>query len=92
MLSKNEVKYIQSLYQKKTRNDEGLFVAEGPKIMEELVYSDYRIRKVYATDKWSRPENLPVEIILVNEDELGKISNLQTANEVLAVVEQNGAG
>lgn len=88
MLSKNEVKYIQSLYQKKTRNQEGLFVAEGVKILEELASSDYHIRKVYATDRWLQPENLPAEVARVSEDELNKISNLQTASQVLAIVEQ----
>ena len=39
MLSKNELKYIQSLCQKKQRQAEGLFIAEGTKLVAELVKS-----------------------------------------------------
>ncbi len=88
MLSKNEAKYIQSLYHKKTRNEEGLFIAEGPKIIEEIASSDFIIKKLYATDHWMKPTNVSAEVIRISEEELNKISNLQTANEVLAIVEQ----
>lgn len=88
MLSKNEVKYIQSLYHKKTREAEGVFVVEGPKMIEELLQSDYRIRKLYAVDEWMKPSNVDAEITIVDEGELQRISGLQTANQVLAVVEQ----
>ena len=53
MISKNEVKYIQSLYHKKTRDEEGLFIAEGVKLVNELLQSDFVIKKIYATDEWS---------------------------------------
>jgi len=53
MISKNEVKYIQSLYHKKTRDEEGLFIAEGVKLVNELLQSNFVIRKIYATDEWS---------------------------------------
>ncbi len=88
MLSKNEVKYIQSLYHKKTREAERVFVVEGPKIMEELLASDYTVRKLYATDEWTKTPDLSVDLIRVSPDELQRISGLQTANQVLAVVEQ----
>lgn len=88
MISKNEAKYIQSLFHKKTRNEEGVFVVEGPKIVNELVISDYVIRKVYATDDWMKPSKFTGEVISVTEDELQRITGLQTANQVLAVAEQ----
>jgi len=88
MLSKNEVKYIQSLFQKKTREAEAVFVVEGPKIVEELLVSDYKVRKIYAVNEWSKPANNTTEVIRVDADELQRISGLQTANQVLAVVEQ----
>ena len=46
MLGKSQVKYIQSLGQKKVRDDEGLFIAEGPKIIDELLVS---ARNQYST-------------------------------------------
>ncbi|MDE3237241.1 MAG: RNA methyltransferase [Bacteroidota bacterium] len=89
MLSKNELKYIQSLCHKKQREEEGLFVAEGPKIVGELLQSDYRIKKVYATKKWiEKNKNIATSFEEITDDELSKISSLQAPNEVLAVVEQ----
>src|SRR5437870_3127902 len=88
MISKNEAKYIQSLYYKKTREAEGVFVVEGPKLVEEVLASAYTTRKLYATGEWMKHHQYPVEIVSVSEDELQRISGLQTANQVLAVVEQ----
>jgi RNA methyltransferase, TrmH family len=88
MISKNEAKYIQSLFHKKTRNEEGVFVVEGPKMVSELLGSDYTTRKVYATDEWTKPSTFTGEVILVNEDELQRLTGLQTANQVLAIAEQ----
>ncbi len=88
MLSKNEVKYIQSLFHKKTREVEGVFVVEGPKIVEEVLVSDYQVRKIYAVDEWTKPANISAEVLRVNAVELQRISGLQTANQVLVVVEQ----
>ena len=49
MLSKNQVKYIQSLGQKKCRDEEGLFIAEGPKIAAELLAEkNCVVKQVYA--------------------------------------------
>jgi len=88
MLSKNELKYIQSLCQKKQRQSEGLFIAEGPKLADELLKSNYHIKKVYALAGWAEQYSGPVEVVTVTEIELAKISALQTPNQVLAIVEQ----
>jgi TrmH family RNA methyltransferase len=92
MLSKNESKYIQSLALKKGREGEGLFVAEGPKIVAELLQAaPHRIQRLYATAEWidknkALPASLPVQAITGYE--LEKISQLQTPNEVVALVKQ----
>ena len=89
MLSKNEVKYIQSLYHKKQRLLEGLFIAEGPKLLSELLASDYTIKKIYAVADWVQNNPaLAQEIIVVDKGELQRISNLQTVNQVVAIVQQ----
>ena len=88
MLSRSESKYIQSLSHKKQRDNEGLFLVEGPKIADEVLKSHFVVRKVYATTSWEYENITNVEIVLVSEDELQKISNLQTANQVLLVVEK----
>jgi RNA methyltransferase, TrmH family len=88
MLSKNEIKYIQSLCQKKFRQEEGTFIVEGTKLATELLNSDFTIRKIYALADWKPAFQLPVAPINVTAEELAKISNLQTPNQVLMVVEQ----
>jgi RNA methyltransferase, TrmH family len=88
MLSKNEVKYIQSLYHKKQRIQEGLFVAEGIKLVNEFLASNFIVHTVYTLQ-----ENMPINIgdvncKIVTQTELQSISNLQTPNGMLAVVQQ----
>jgi TrmH family RNA methyltransferase len=88
MLSKNELKYIQSLCQKKQRQAEGLFIAEGTKLAEELLKSHYRIRKIYATAGWEPPVTPKEPVITITEGELERVSSLQTPNKVLIIAEQ----
>lgn len=87
MLSKNEIKYIQSLCHKKHRQAEGLFIAEGPKVVTELLESDYRVRDVYAVKEWISA-NPGVQAKEITPETLEKISALQAPNQVLAVAEQ----
>jgi len=92
MLGKQKIKYIQSLGQKKFRQQEGLFIAEGPKLVKELLESDTTtIQQVYAVKEWiEENKNLTeaVEVIEVAGFELEKISQLATPNKVLAIVQQ----
>ena len=88
MLSKNELKYIQSLCQKKQRQAEGLFIAEGTKLADELLKSHYRIRKIYATADWEPPVTPKEPVVTITEAELERVSSLQTPNKVLIIAEQ----
>ncbi|MCW3111078.1 MAG: methyltransferase [Segetibacter sp.] len=89
MLTKNELKYIQSLYHKKQRDEERLFIAEGPKLAEELVNSQFVIKQVYALSSWlQKNHRVKVPVTEITEIELGRISNLQTPNEVVVIAEQ----
>ena len=88
MLSRNELKYIQSLCHKKQRQAEGLFIAEGAKLVDELLKSHYITRKLYALAGWAQHYKGAGEVVTVTDIELEKISGLQTPNQVLAVVEQ----
>lgn len=87
MISKNETKYIQSLYHKKVRDEALLFIAEGVKLVDELLHSNFKVRKIYATKEWPGATSFPGTII-IEQYELEKISNLATPNQVLAIVEQ----
>jgi len=86
MISKNEVKYIQSLYHKKTRDAEGLFIAEGPKLVNELIKANFDLKNVYALPAWAEQHTEVKGVTTITETELGKISALQTPNLVLAVL------
>lgn len=86
MLSKNEIKLITSLQQKKYRIRSGFFLAEGVKVVNECIQSSYNLQNIYALDSYQPPiENLPIQYI--TEKELKKISTLATPNEVIAIVE-----
>ena len=53
MITKNKVKYIQSLGQKKSRDEENCFIAEGPKLVNELLTaSNCRVVQVFALKEW----------------------------------------
>ena len=90
MLSKVRVKYIQSLGQKKGRDTEDVFIAEGPKIVEELLSAENAtIQHLYATSQWIEKNKNRVHNIQLTEvdgSDLERISQLKTPNEVLAIV------
>lgn len=86
MLSKKVLKDIQSLSLKKHRDETGLFVAEGPKVVEELMtVAPSHVENVYALAGWAAGHE-GVEV--VSEAELKKASQLKTPNQVLAVCRQ----
>jgi TrmH family RNA methyltransferase len=92
MLVKSKVKYIQSLGQKKFRQQERVFLAEGPKLVNELLteHSD-SVLEIFAVNKWAE-ENAhagnKTAVSEISEAELEKISQLSTPNQVLALVKQ----
>ena len=78
MLSKNQIKLIKSLESKKFRKREGLFVAEGPKVVGDLLRAGYQPHAIFSTEPHPDAE-------LITDDELHRISFLQHPQEVLAV-------
>ncbi len=89
MLGKKVVKDIQSLRGKKGREETGLFMAEGPKIVEEFLrLIPAQIEVVYATAQWKVQASGFKNIVEVSEPDLGKISQLTTPNQVVAVIKQ----
>lgn len=88
-LSKNRIKYIRSLELKKNRKADKVFLAEGPKLVGDLL-GHFRCRFLIATAEWlSAHRQLPVEDITeVSEKELSCASLLKTPQQVLAVFEQ----
>ncbi len=87
MLSKNQVKLIQKLHQKKYRNELNLFIVEGKKSINEFLQAGYTPQLLIATEAFTT--NVPQHLITsVSKDELRKVSALQNPDEGLAVFEQ----
>jgi len=90
MLSKNEVKYIQSLGHKKRRGEESLFLAEGSKLVAEFIREiPAQIFRLYATEEFFQTQPGADKIAdkrVISEEELERISQLQTPNQALAII------
>lgn len=91
MISKNKIKYIHSLELKKKRKEENAFVAEGPKLIDELI-GHFECLYIASTAEWAEENRkltgtYPTDII--TEEELRKISFLDTPQKVLAVFRQH---
>jgi RNA methyltransferase, TrmH family len=86
MVSKNQIKLITSLVQKKYRKEHQLFIAEGEKVIHELLQSNFKLKNLYCSKPMFVKVLEPVKQI-VSDAELKKISALTTANDCLAVFE-----
>jgi TrmH family RNA methyltransferase len=82
LVSKSQIKLISSLQQKKYRDKHGLFVAEGPKIIGELIQASYKIHSLFSVEDLGIDSIPYVEI---EQSELQRISFLKAANTALAV-------
>ena len=92
MLSKNQAKYLQSLHMGKFRDEYKVFPAEGVKLVNELLLSHFIIIEIFGLKDWFEKNKELVQAKKtvfqeITSDELKKISNLVTPNEVLAVVQ-----
>ena len=90
MISKNQIKYVHQLELKKFRKQEGLFIAEGHKVVGDLLHEGFMPRQIFATQEWitDNPSLLPIinsKLIEVNLEELTRLSLLQHPQQVLAL-------
>ena len=81
---KADIQFVRSLADKRVRDRERLFVAEGAKLVEEIMASALTIRCVYTTRAELRGERVE----LVDRRDMERISQLKTPTDTLAVVEQ----
>ena len=72
-ISNNEIKRVKALQQKKFRDEEGLFIAEGEKMVEEALKSGYQVEQIYRKEK-------------IGEEAMKRISALSSPSPVLAVI------
>ncbi len=91
-ISQNKIKHINLLKNKKYRIKYGNFVAEGLKIVDELIFSNTKIEYLIATVEWQEKNkfsNKDFEIYTISPKDLKKISSLKTPQEVIAVAKIN---
>ena len=90
MISKNQIKYVHQLEQKKFRKQEGLFIAEGHKVVGDLLRAGYIPKQLFATEKWLSANHLLILnssflISSVTDEELRRLSLQQHPQQVLAL-------
>lgn len=82
MVTKAEISLVRSLSQRGARTQNGLFVAEGRKLVQEVMQSDFRIRAIYTTG-----DSVASEAIAVSPKDMERMSHLKTPTEAIALVE-----
>ena len=82
-MTKAEIQFVRSLADKRVRDAERLFVAEGDKLIGEILRSGLRVRNIYALEG-----HFADQAECVTAKEMERISQLKTASTSLAVVEQ----
>jgi len=94
MLTKAQIRYIRSLKLQKGREESKVFIAEGKKLAEEWLLSDWKIEMIIGVNDWvSANEYLlkkhpEAELTTVEDHELAQVSLQQTPNQVLLVCRQ----
>jgi TrmH family RNA methyltransferase len=97
MVSKNKIKFIISLREKKIRNKEKLYIIEGDKLVNEFIAAGVTIRSLVATPGFigsipAGARDRIVEIITATDNELARISSLKTPKNAVAVAEMEESG
>lgn len=82
-MTKQEIQFVRSLTDKRNRDNERLFIAEGDKLISEIIASGLKVRNIYALEG-----HLTGSAEVVTAKEMERISQLKTASSSLAVVEQ----
>ena len=88
MLSKNRISQIRKLHARKFRDESGMFLVEGYKSVEMLCSSDFIIEEIFATKNALRDNDSWLEAhhpTVISEEEMSRISTMQTPPELLAV-------
>jgi TrmH family RNA methyltransferase len=84
MVSKNQIKLISSLHQKKFRQSQNLFIAEGQKVIQELLDANFCLEHLYQTELLFAGVS-SVKTTLIDFNNLKKISALTVPNNCLAI-------
>src|ERR1041384_6860398 len=91
MISKNQIKHIKALHLKKFRDEQECFIAEGKKLVDEIVlHRAELVNEIFATSDYYKKnktafEKKDIAFYEVGEEELARISMQNNPNQVLAV-------
>ena len=85
MITRAEIKFVRSLADKRTRDEEGLFVAEGEKLIGEIAASQLRIRRIFALDGVLDGIDGAERVTVA---EMERLSLLKSPSSCIAVVEK----
>lgn len=88
MITKNDIKFIQSLKQTKYRKENKMFLVEGNKLVGELLSSNFKVENILVTDSWlekfpDMAETLPFYDI-ISQKQMEQISSMVTAPGIIA--------
>jgi RNA methyltransferase, TrmH family len=91
MIGKKKLKLIKSLAQKKYRLQQQSFLAEGDKIVPEVLKSDFLVKELFATPQFLREHKNSIEkaarITETGSEEIKKASLLQQPQNCIAICE-----
>ncbi len=92
-LTKNQIKLIKSLHEKKNRNKTGLFLVEGEKSVAELLVSNFEIDFLLVTDEFFKKHSdlikkRSAKYEIANQEQIEKIGTLETNDSALAIARQ----
>ncbi len=79
---KKDVKLVRSLQQKKFRNEHGLFIVEGKKMVEEAMLSSFKLHSLYSTDS----DFYPNETVGVSAKEMEMMTAMSSPSPYLAIL------
>jgi RNA methyltransferase, TrmH family len=87
MTTQADLKRIRALQQKKGRDEQGLFLVQGPKLVAELQRSHWPVEAIYATAHAAEEHGIP-EATVLPDHELERLGTLESGNVLVAVVRQ----
>ena len=94
MPSKATIQFVRSLHQKKNRQQEGLFLVEGAKSVQEVLASSFRVEQLLATDAFLadnagliQPQRCRLDP--ATPDDLTRMGTLESNNAAIAVVQMH---
>lgn len=93
MISKSQLSFIRSLHQKKYRLQHQLFIAEGAKIVKELLISNFKVRNVYGTEDFIASlgnvskVSKNTDFLSIGMGDMERITSLSSASEAFAIVD-----